>query len=450
MSDPPGFLIAPNNASGRDLELTHHVRDLGFDVLADNGNFSLLGPIARDFTDEAKALKEQVDDVERTLGRTVRKGELPDALIKKYQELATRVRAAARIAVPADADLLAAQEVLRPTAVVGVEDLTMAAWLRLDIEPRYLNHRRRVYRRYNVSVAKRAAALEVTLPPELAAAHYPIASAMSFNTAKDAGREFAAAGLTGVAMGFGAYMADNHYSDHMYRDRKRIDFGGNYPQRYTRTVAAAVGFWEGYEEVAGKPPHRFHFLGVGTPIMIAALALVAADTEEVSFDATSPILDATQGGTVYSDEPAHLKLRTRKIAYNLALTPGMEWDCPCPFCTSFTATAPFDYDRGHAWLATSGATDVSTTDLQPGGGLYEAYPLLSEPSGGELRREVNYARVGHNHWIIDRLMNSLNRASSDGRLATRVRNIVRDYQRNTTPAFANALEVSLQLASGEV
>ncbi len=447
MSEPSAFLIAPNNARGQALELTHYVRDHGFDLLVDNGNFALLGPLTRPFLIEAKTLKSKIDSLEEVQGHTVRRGEMPPDLVLAYQDLAQRVRQAAREAVPADGELFAAQLALRPTGVIGVEDLTMAAWLRLDLEPRYLGLKRSVYRRYNASVARRARRAEANMPPTLAAAHYPVASAMSFNTAKDAGREFAP--LPGVSMGFGAYMADNNYSDHFYRNRMRIDFNGNYPQRYTRTVAAAAGFWEGYEEIAGTAPARFHFLGVGTPIMIAVLTLAAARTPDISFDATSPILDATQGGTIYSDKPAHLKLRTRKIALNLARDPNLRWDCPCPFCTGFIATAPFHYDDAHRWLTRTAATDVTTADLQPGGGLYQAFPLFSEPAGGEQRRAVNFARVGHNHWIIDRLMTTLNRAADDNRLQTCVTNIVRDYQRNTTDTFAEALELSLRLALGQ-
>jgi hypothetical protein len=92
---------------------------------------------------------------------------------------------------------------------------------------------------------------------------------------------------------------------------------------------------------------------------------------------------------------------------------------------------------------------VSTADLQPAGALFAAYPLLAEPRAGELRREVNFARVGHNHWIIDRLMTSLSRADDDGRLRVRVTNIVRDYQDRTTPVFARALGLALALALGD-
>ncbi len=447
MSPLAGFLVAPGNATGQALELTRFVRRLGADLLVDNGNFALLGPVTQHFAPEARVLHRGVGAVERTLGRTARAStDLTGDLSARYGDLADRVRRAALDAVPSDASMAQAQEALDPTSRIGVEDLTMACWLRLDIEPAYLRRPRRDYRRMNRSVARRAVRAAARADPGVPV--LPVASALSFNTAKDAGREFAAAGLGAVSMGFGAFMADDHFADHYYRDRRRIDLGANLPQRYTRTVAAAVGFWEGYVEVAHHPPARFHFLGIGAPIMIALLALAARETPDVSFDATSPVLDATQGGTVYSDRPAHLKLRTRKIAHRLAREVALTWDCPCPFCTDFTRRSPFDYAQGHAWFAATGATDVRTADLAPGGALFHAFPLLSEPGTGELRREVNFARVGHNHWIVDRLARSLTRASERGTLPVRVTSIIRDYQARTTPVFARAVEVGLQLAAG--
>ena len=293
MSNPTGFLIAPGNAKGRLLVLARRVINSGVELFIDNGNFEKLSPMGKIFDREAKALKKEVDKFEDRLGRSVRFGALPHDLTARYRALASRVRLVARGAVLDEDLVLRQQEALNPTAVVGAEDLTMAAWLRLDIEPRYTRRERSTYRAYNRSVARRAAKIASSLPTHLVDTYYPVASAVSYNTAKDAGREFAAANLSSISMGFGAYTADNNSSDHMTINRRRIDFGRNLPQRYTRTVAVTVGFWDGYVEVAGKPPRRFHFLSLGAPIMIPLVTLAAAPTSQLSFD-------ATKGGTLYT------------------------------------------------------------------------------------------------------------------------------------------------------
>ena len=184
--------------------------------------------------------------------------------------------------------------------------------------------------------------------------------------------------------------------------------------------------------------------------MIPPVVLAARETSELSFDATSPIKDATTGGTLYVDRPALLKVRTRKVAHRLARDPAHVWDCPCPFCLDFCARHPFDYAVGHGWFSRTGAGRVVADDLRAGGALFDAYPLLSEPGGGLLRREINFARIGHNHWILERTMTSLERAARDDRLTTRVTNAITTYRRYTSPPFANALQAALDLADGRL
>jgi hypothetical protein len=106
------------------------------------------------------------------------------------------------------------------------------------------------------------------------------------------------------------------------------------------------------------------------------------------------------------------------------------WNCPCPFCIEFVKRHPFRYEVGHKWFAVENGRPVEVHDLRPGGGLFEAYQLFSEPVGGVLR-----------------IITSIRRASRDGRLETRAANIVRSYSKNTSPVFAQALKLSLTLAT---
>ena len=235
----------------------------------------------------------------------------------------------------------------------------MASWLSLNIERAYTNTSRRNYRAINHKVANRAAMLLRDIPLALRHRYYPVASAVSFNTAVDAGREFAKAGIRNISMGFGAYMADNNFIDHIIVGRRRLDLGSNLPARYIRTVAVAKGFWQGYEEL-GKPPIRFHFLGLGAPIMLPLIALNSHRTPELSFDATSPIKDATRGGTLYVEKPAPLKVRIRKVAYRIAKNEDAMWDCPCPFCVEFIKQHPFNYQLGRQWFLKNTPNEVVT------------------------------------------------------------------------------------------
>jgi hypothetical protein len=303
----------------------------------------------------------------------------------------------------------------------------------------------------NQATALKGAAEIATLPRGLRNWYYPVASALSYNTAVDAGKVFARAGHRRIAKGFGAYMADNNYSDVLEMGRHRIALPASMPNRYVRTVAVARGFWDGYRATAGRPPEAFHFLGLGAPIMVALAALCAWGTPELTFDAMSPIKDAVEG-TLYTTKPAYLKLRCRSVAYRLATEAGSTWTCPCPVCHAFMRRHPFRYPAGRTWHTRTKSKEVATADLKQGGALYDAYPLLSEPTAGPLRKEVSEARMGHNHWVLAEIMGALRRHSRTAQqLRTFVRDVTVDYGKATNSArFREAINFAFRLANDDV
>ncbi len=445
-TDPFGYLLAPNNATPQLVDLAAQVRAAGLPLLADNGNFTLIGQVRAALRSEATALRDRLADVEAELDRSVRPGELPEELRRDYFDLSVRARDLARDRAGDGEERLPEQLALDPTHLIGAEDITPACWLALDLERTYTGRRRRDWARMNTTIAARAAARLAQLPTSLRDHYYPVASAESYSTAYDAGRIFATHQLPCVSMGFGAYMADANFTDHAYLGRHRIDFGGRLPNRYTRTVLAARGFFHGYTTTAGHPPRAFHFLGLGAPIMLPLVALAAAGPTHLTFDATSPIKDALRDGVLYVTTPAYLKIRIRRSAAWLAADPTREWDCPCPFCTTFTTTFPFDYPTGHAWRTTHPDRDPTAADLREGGDLYDAYPLFSEPPSGPRRDAVDHARIGHNHWALEQILHAIGHASTTSHLTDHVTTVVANYTPTTTAPFAHAVTHGLNFA----
>jgi hypothetical protein len=447
---PRAYLLAPNRASRAELELARNVRKSRYQLYADNGNFALIGQIVKKYAGDASTLLQAVRKEEKKLRRLARYGELSKPLASRIAELAgTAQSEALKNREKGEAALKKQQLEIRPTRMIGAEDTTMALWLALNLEPEYLPYTRNDYRMINEAVALRAAAEQKSLPAELAGSYYPVASALSYDVAYDAGEVFAEYGLRRISMGFGAYMADDHYTDHVIIQDRLIELKDLMPNRYLRTALAAKGFWDGYRKKAGKPPEAFHFLGLGAPIMIGLVALSSWGTTELTFDATSPIKDAVEG-TLYVSKPAYLKIRTQKAALRLASGKGKSWDCPCPFCRDFVKKQPFDYEMGSAWYKAKPA-DAKAADLAPGGALYGAYPLLSEPKGGELRKAVTFARMGHNHWVLQEIMAELKKnATSLSKLKKHIEGVVSAYEANTaSETFASAVRFAFKLAAGE-
>jgi hypothetical protein len=156
-------------------------------------------------------------------------------------------------------------------------------------------------------------------------------------------------------------------------------------------------------------------------------------------------------GTLYFERPTYVKIRTRRAAMRLARGEWDRWRCPCPFCRAFALAHPFDYALGRSWAAARGdVVAVTGADLGPAGPLFAAYPLLSEPAPGPLRTEVNRARSGHNHWVLQRIVADVRRyGRTRSSLERHVRTVVEAYARATSAdEYAAAVSASFEIATG--
>jgi hypothetical protein len=413
-------------------------------LVADNGLFDDVGNLAEAFAQQSTAIETVLKARSKELGRPIRASDLSAATKREISSLAQSAGASTAGVNPDGA--LVEQMALSPTDVIGVEDITAALWLRLGLDGRVLGDRRAELKRRNRAVARRARAVVKSGAAD-GVRYHAVASAVDYDSAFDAGREFAAAGVTAAAMGFGAYMANDYSTDTVKVRGRMRRLPSTMPQRYVGTALAARGFWDGWWSERRSGPRAFHFLGLGQPIMMAIATLAARGTPLLTFDATSPIQDAAQG-FIYVSKPAYLKIRTWRAAERLTSHASERWRCPCGFCRAFTETYPFDYDAGLAWFA--GRTSVEPRDLTASGALSVAYPLLSTGSTGALGRAVEIARVGHNHWALEQITDALQDSSRTRRqLESYVNSVVADYEANTEADwFGRAVRFSYDVARG--
>ena len=444
---PEGYLLAPANISPAIIKTVKSIAGENKKIFIDNGNFSLIGDLADEYRDQADKVLAPVRAFEKKHKRKPSSQEMSAPAIHAIKELALQVQARCHQLVPYGKTVISRQTSVDGTHFIGCEDITMATWLCLDLEHDYLGLLRDDYRSLNHRVAEQAAKLAKTLEKRIADNYYPVASAVSYDTAFDAGQEFALAGIVKVAMGFGAYSADGNFCDTVVIKDRRVALPEPLPARYLRIVLVARGFWEGYRAVAGKSPQAFHFLGLGTPLFMALCALAAQTTWEVTFDATSPMKDAAEG-TLYVSKPAFLKIKTTAAAKRLVTDSTARWDCPCPFCRNFVKQYPFDYQAGVGGWKEKGRNSVVSDDLKPNGVLFKALPLFSEPNAGPLRKAVSFARMGHNHWVIGEMTDQLTDAAKKGAVDAFVKKVITGYSdRAKSQIYSRAARCALELAT---
>lgn len=444
---PWGYLIPPSGLTRNLRASLANLATANVPLIVDNGQFDDITRISTLFAPSIASIQAELVALEARLGRAPRWRDLEVVQRQTLKRLADEL---ASSAASAEGMGLPEQLALSTAGVIGAEDITGALWLRAGLHSPAMPRTREKIRRRNTDVAKQAVVAISSLPRAARTDYLAVASALDYDTAFDAGRVFADAGLTGAAMGFGAFMADNSFADQFVIGARVHVLPRPLPMRYLRTALAARGFWDGWRHAGRRAPRRFHFLGLGAPIMMPIVAVAARGTPRLTFDATSPIRDAVEG-TLYSSLGAYLKIRTRRIAERLASGQIRSWSCPCGFCRSFVRAHPFDYARGRLWGKQRPAgAGVSADDLRPSGVLFDAYPLMSEPPGGALRQAVSYARSGHNHWVVSQVLKDVRQHGQRGATLERhTERVVSQYQESTSSSyFAQAVALSLEIARG--
>ncbi|GGS10281.1 hypothetical protein GCM10010169_63830 [Micromonospora fulviviridis] len=439
---PAGFLLSPAYATGPKRALAGQLAAFGLEVLADNGNFTLM---ATAFDRHSARVQTTLDAITNRIGLPLTDldpGALTSDEAEQLEKLATDLRTEVLGLLPTPEERLASQLRMSATDVIGAEDPTMALWMRADLEPNLLPFTRTYYRSLNHRVCQEAIREIATIPNALQGRYYTVLSANSYDTACDAGREAANAGVENIAVGFGAYMADRNYVGRVRVNGRWRALEARSAAKYLRTLLVAHGIQRGYAEVAGHAPARLHCLGLGAPVMVALVAVLSADCEQVTFDATSPILDAANG-TLYTEKDAYLKIRTKAVVDTLLSDGRRSWTCPCPFCADFLDQTPLACGADRARLGRGPAT---TADLRPGGRLYHAMLLFAEPTRQPDRGRVSRARSGHNHWVLAKVCKQASAAYRARALDAFAADVIQDYLRhsNATPA-AQAVDLGWRL-----
>ncbi|PJB71419.1 MAG: hypothetical protein CO093_05070 [Alphaproteobacteria bacterium CG_4_9_14_3_um_filter_47_13] len=446
-----GYLLSVHRYSPKFVEFAQTLnQDYDELIMADNGFFERIRLLIRHFSAESAALLEQVSALETTLGRRCRPGDMPQDIQTNYRILAKKVRDEVyKTEQSHELDfsaVLAEQALIQPDRQVCPEDILLASLVGLNIEPEYCALPRSFYRYRNERSARFCTFAKEGAWGATTGSIMAVASAADFNSAFDAGREMALAGHEHFAIGTGAYMADHHYTDHYRQHKKTVILERSVPRRYLRTILTTLGLVQGYKEVAGKPPAHIHLLGLGTPIIMLMTAWIGRDTQEISFDATSPIKDAVEG-TIYVTDPSYLKFKTRKLAEFYAQNPADNWQCDCLYCQSYSKKYPMNSAKAAQWWEKNQPASLGREHLEDNTALAEALPLFAEPRNSPFLADISDWRMGHNHMMLERSMAAFNECGSAKDFKTLAEHKISAYINRSLPHYAYAIQHAWEMAS---
>ncbi len=394
-------------------DLAREVVTDGGVLCADNGNVDIIRALLKRHGTAAAPMDQARRVEERRLGRSARLGDLSSGLRDELRALIEKVRQESAVSIDSShiEQVVAAQEAMTPRYVVGMEDFTVATMVGLGIEPEHVGFEPVFYE----GLAQRA----VTFAADTRAGRYGACRAevlagvhaADYDTARVAGRIAGQAGVAGLATGLVGALQDKSYVDFRIEGGAVVELGRPVPRPYLRIAEIVAGLHEGFVETAGRRP-LFHALGAGSPILIPLLAALGDGTTYSATDSTAPIMDGWSGPTIslYVDEPAPLKYKTYRLA-EAWLAQGTAWECPCPYCRAFDRAVPARPDEALRWWRNAGSPRLTADSVGRSSPLSAFLPLLCNPDDAGVRLGAGMARVGHNHWVLQRLERTARRHS---------------------------------------
>jgi hypothetical protein len=152
---------------------------------------------------------------------------------------------------------------------------------------------------------------------------------------------------------------------------------------------------------------------MGTPILLPLLAALGDALTYTATDSTAPIVDGWSSPTIslYVDDPAPLKYKAHKIAETW-LAGGRGWDCPCPYCRGFDRACQPRIDEARRWWREHNPGSLTADSMRGDSPLADWLPLLGNAKDPGLRLGAAMARVGHNHWVLQRIETEARRRSA--------------------------------------
>lgn len=426
-------------------DLAREVVTDGAVLCADNGNVDMIRALIASHTADAATLGSQRASLRRS-----RPADIPAALRRSHLELATLVRDAATAAADRSyvARVVRAQSAMNPTYLIGMEDFTMATLTALGIEPGFLGSERRFFE----GLVKRAVNFAVDTTEgkygPISGIVFAGVHACDYDTALLAGQVAGSADIQGIATGMVGALQDNSFVDYLVEDDQVIELGELIPRPYLRVAQIAAGLHEGFVRRSGRRP-AFHALGVGSPILLPLLAALGDGSTYTATDSTAPIVDGWSGATIslYVDTPALLKLKAYRIAEEW-ISNDRAWDCPCPYCRGFDRAFPPRLEKARRWWRTNGKPKLTAASLRSNSPLSGWLPLLGNAEDPGLRLTGAMARVGHNHWLLQRIESEVRRhgTSDDERIAY-TDSVVRAYVAASAaaPQWKGAVEAAWKI-----
>lgn len=440
-----GYLLSEHYTSNKTRQLASDVRRRRNLLISDNGNYSRMKALAKQFEAEGLALLQQAKEEKE------KEGQVSLATHTAREELMEKIALACSLTLEHTnyEEVVDIQLQINPHYMIGLEDLTIPVLMLCNLmhpvfEPvasQILPYQQKTLEVFGAQTAGHYGhkkALDKV-------AKFMVLHAYDYDSAYQAGQQSLNSSKDGVAISYGGPMHSRRWIQQLAIGGKVLELPEKLPEAYLIAQTITLGV------VNGHPTDiPFHILGVGTPILIALIGYQLRHSKAVSIDSTAPFKDAFIG-KLYGEDRAFLKMNMYKlVAY--CLIDDQPFESKCPFYEAFCLKYEHDWKGLREKLGVIPSTDVQelATQLEEDLSLLESYLPFFTTITGRLDRafmqDLRIARAGYNFWILQRICKKVRKLKEQpDQFKTWIEKEVDKYTSIASRKWARTVELTYEL-----
>jgi len=438
-----GYLLSERYTTNTHLALAAIARGRRKLMISDNGNWTRMSAIAREFDSAGAALLNRARD-EAADG-----GVRASTRAERQALMDTVARACARAVEELDLPgIIETQLRMAPHYMIGLEDFTIPVLMMIGLlDPVFSPDAAEVagFQRRTRELFARQVAGEFGFLKELeSVAMFLVVHAFDYRSARTGAEAARAVTKDGLAISYGAPMRSRRWINEIALGDVVEDLGENLPEAYLAAHALTIGVANGHGDDI-----PVHILGVGTPILVLMIGFLLKHSRAVSIDSSAPMLDAFDG-RIYGARQAYLKMRMYRVAA-LALVEDRPYESRTPFFVAFNQRHPDDWSGLRRELGVTADTDPRELErvLETSQDLVRTHiPFFTRLTSSDdpFFWDLRVSRTGHNYCVLRQIVDRIrHRRDNWPALKAWTENEIARYAAVGDPRWARAVEKCFEL-----
>lgn len=419
-------------------------------VLSDNGNFTRLNAIAKQYLQQSITLEKTA------LAELSKNNKLSDTTIKARKELNHTIIEACRkeFALVDYTKITTKQVAMHPHAIIGAEDTTIPILqicgafkpIYKNCFPGLLPFQKNTIKLYTAQQKGKYGSLDY-----LNNIHkYIVVHAYDYKSIEKAVITIKKSSPEAIAISLGGPLACKGTLKEIQIANKKITFTEPHPESYVLCILYLLA-------IRDNTPRDMpiHILGLGSPILILLSAYIFKDFKFITVDSTATSKDA-EVNMIYGNKTGLLKMNSFKLAaYNIVY--NKRFKGISPYYNYFEKKYPSDWATlrkefesvlKNKLIKKEEQVSIIRKELESNPKLFKntvPFFLPIRLADKKLKTELRIARCFENYWVNVKLCNQMNEIKTKNKFKTHTINEVNKFAKFGSTDYVKAINELMKL-----